>query len=122
MKTYQPTSSFTKIDNIALDKCMPYIGTKAYVIYSFYCRMVHRKKGVAYPSLTQTAERLGLGKTTIIKCNSILVECGLIEVLKGTGRMHNQYRPIKPNQIKMARFIAKCQLITRKHYRGVPIK
>jgi replication initiation and membrane attachment protein DnaB len=105
MKESKLTNGFFKLDNCIVDQYMPYIGNKGLTLYVFYKRMYNKSKGCAYPSTAQITERLNISAPTVRKYNKLLEKVGLIKKDRGVGRMHNQYRILKPDILRLNRHI-----------------
>lgn len=91
LQSYEPTINFSLIPRVITRSYMKHIGTNAYAVYCYYCSMVNKELGYAFPSLKQTAGSTGLGVRTIQRCNAILQEFHLIRQESGTGTMHTKY-------------------------------
>ena len=97
-RSFQPTTNYTRAPHIVEDLYVKHIGVYAYAVYRFYCRMVNKHTGTAYPTAEQTAEALGIGLSTVNRANLILKEFKLIEFTPGIGHIHNEYLILKPSE------------------------
>ena len=71
---------FFLVDKYIVWNWLPFIGVEGYVLYSIYLSLVNHEKGCAFPSLNQIARFLKRGKSTIVKYNKVLEDCGLIRI------------------------------------------
>ena len=100
-RSFQPTVNYSRAAHIVEDLYVKHIGVYAYAVYRFYCRMVNKDTGRAYPKIEQTAETLGIAIRTVKKCNKILEEFKLVEITSGIGKLHNEYLILKPSEDKL---------------------
>ena len=84
-----------RVDNVVLDDYLPFMGIRAFAVYSLYCRMSGRD-GLSWPGYAYVCKTLGIGRTTVSKCNAVLECLGLIEIDRGNQERSNRYYLLEP--------------------------
>lgn len=69
------------VDHQIIDEYLPAMGGNAFMLYSIYCRLASTYSKV-FPSTPVLRKNTGFSRTSIAKYNAILVELGLIEIIK----------------------------------------
>ena len=84
-----------RVDNVVLDDYLPFMGVRAFAVYSLYCRMSGRD-GLSWPGYGYVCSTLKIGRTTLARCNAVLEALGLIEIERGNQERSNRYYLLEP--------------------------
>ena len=89
-----------RVDNVVLDDYLPFMGIRAFAVYSLYCRMSGRD-GLSWPGYAYVCKILGIGRATLSKCNQVLECLGLIEIERGDRTRSNRYYLLEPEVLTL---------------------
>ena len=87
-----------RVDNVVLDDYLPFMGVRAFAVYSLYCRMSGRD-GLSWPGYSYVCDTLKIGRTTLARCNAVLEALGLIEIERGNQERSNRYYLLEPEML-----------------------